>query len=250
MAESQGRSRNYPAFGLPGAIDRARDLYQRDGKALVPAEVAVQAWGYGGLNGASLRVLAALKQYGLLEDPKAKHVKLSSRALTILLDPEDSTERAEAIKAAAREPAVFQELFAQYPDGIPSDAAMISHLVRNGGFHEGGAKAVITAFRDTIALVDASPVADISRTPRQETGGQSTERSRPDEAHGTHSAGERPLEFTWPLSGDSTARLTVSRSLEPDDIETLAAYFEIAKKALGKAARGSASAGHGPGSGE
>ena len=45
------------------------------------------------------------------------------------------------------------------------------------------------------------------------------------------------MEFNWPLSGNAMATLTVSRELEPDDIETLAAYFETAKKALNKAAK-------------
>jgi len=45
------------------------------------------------------------------------------------------------------------------------------------------------------------------------------------------------MEFTWPLSGDVTATRTASRAVEAGDIDTLADYFEIAKKALLKAAR-------------
>ena len=44
------------------------------------------------------------------------------------------------------------------------------------------------------------------------------------------------MEFSWPLSGNALATLTVTRTLEHDDIETLCDYFETAKKALRKAA--------------
>ncbi len=48
------------------------------------------------------------------------------------------------------------------------------------------------------------------------------------------------MEFNWPLSGDAVATLTVSKKLDLDDIETLNSYFEVAKKALKKAASSSA----------
>lgn len=44
------------------------------------------------------------------------------------------------------------------------------------------------------------------------------------------------MEFTWPLSGDAVATLSVTKTLDADDIETLEQYFAIAKKALTKAA--------------
>lgn len=176
----KSRSRNYPAFGLPDAIMKARQLYEQDGRATVPSEVAVRAWGYGGLNGASLRTLGAVRQYGLLDAPAPKSVRLSHDALTILLEPSESPEYAEAIRQAAGSPAMFAELRQQYPDHLPSDAAMVSWLVRSHGFNEEAAKGLIASYRDTLALVDQAGKRDIApRTDRpeesrREPGGDST----------------------------------------------------------------------------
>jgi hypothetical protein len=232
----KARGRGYPAFGLGEAIQKAKQLYARDGKAAVSSEAAVQAWNYKGLNGASLRALAALRQYGLLDAPSAKTVKLSPTALTILLEPENSPERAEAIREAATRPAVFAELNEQYGEDLPSDPAIVSHLVRNENFSEDAAKSLIAAYRDTLDLAGKAKTADIP--PRKEPGGAPNgdrdshrrQPARPD-TQGEH------MEFTWPLSGDTVATLTVTKGLDAEDIETLTAYFEIAKKALAKAAK-------------
>jgi hypothetical protein len=233
----KNRSRNYPAFGLGEAIQRARELYERDGKAAVSTEVAVQAWNYRGLNGASLRTLAAVRQYGLLDDAAPKTVRLSARALTILLEPEDSPARAQAMREAATAPAVFKELREQYGNDLPSDAALISHLVRNENFSEGAAKNLIAAFRDTLALVSQAPKPDITPSRDQQGGGGQGHSGKDRQPPPRHKGEGVHMEFNWPLSGDAVATLTVSRELEPDDVETLAAYLEIAKKTLAKAAR-------------
>lgn len=245
------RSRNYPAFGLGEAIARARRLYEQDGKAAVPTDVAVRAWGYGTLNGASLRTLGAVRQYGLLDDAGDKLVKLSSRALTILLEPEDSPERVKAIQEAANSPAVFRELIERYGDGLPSDAGLISYLVRHENFTEDAARSLIAAFRDTLGLVSGLPATNITNSGNLDEDAPDpnaalrrsqlgltdvldragvTKRSPAPEPGGA-------MQFQWPLSGDAVATLTVTRELDPDDVETLADYLEIAKRTLAKAAR-------------
>jgi DNA-binding protein YbaB len=45
------------------------------------------------------------------------------------------------------------------------------------------------------------------------------------------------MQFTWPLSENAVATLTVSKQLDPDDVELLSDYFAVAKRALVKAAR-------------
>lgn len=249
------RSRNYPALSLQAAIDRARDLYRQDGKAAIPAEVAVKAWKYGSLNGASLRVLGALRQYGLLDDPAPKTVRLSPRALTILLEPEESPARANAIREAATAPAVFGELMNQYGSDLPSDIALVSHLVRNENFSEDAARNLIVAFRDTLELLGKARVDN--STPKVDiAGGNGNGLEDPNAALRKAQPGLMEvldqsgitkrqaggdtggvMQFQWPLSGSALATLTVSKGIEPDDVETLAAYLEIAKRTLAKVAR-------------
>ena len=44
------------------------------------------------------------------------------------------------------------------------------------------------------------------------------------------------------LSGDSFATLTVSKEIEPDDVETIEAFFALAKRSLEKHAKARAAA--------
>lgn len=45
----------------------------------------------------------------------------------------------------------------------------------------------------------------------------------------------QPIEFVWPLSGDTTATLTVNCTPDAEDLRLLAECFEIAIKVLAKA---------------
>lgn len=242
MATKRGPS--YPALGLGAAIHRAKQLYDQDGKAQTTQDVAIQAWGYTSKNGASLRTLSAVRQYGLL-DGGGDRVRVSDRALAIILEPQGSAERVRAIREAAESPAIFAALMKEYPDEVPSDATMIAHLVRRLGFDGVAANRIVEAFRETVDLVKQSSGDDIT---------SSAQKSAPDDqiapvrvpTHYRPVTGEQVptvqpeagrMEFTWPLSGNALATLTVTRTLDPEDIETLEDYFKIAKKALAKAAK-------------
>jgi hypothetical protein len=160
------RSPNYPAFGLPTAIARAEAFYKRDGKASVPTIAAVAAWGYGSLNGRSLSVLGALRQYGLLEDTGPKMVKLSQIALTILLAAPKSPERARALQEAAASPKVFADLMEQYKaSGYPSADTMRRNLALRSNYSEEAAGRIISAFRETIDLLEEAGISETSRDP-------------------------------------------------------------------------------------
>lgn len=173
------RSPNYPAFGLSTAVERARALYDRDGKAAVPTLSAVKAWGYNSLNGRSMRALGALRQYGLLDDAGPKMVRLSQRALAIILAPAaGSLQRTRALEEAAKTPGAFAELYAQYPDGFPSDESMVHNLTINTNFSEDAARVLIAAFRDTIDLVSRAQASDTSPD-KQDSGRRGEEKAPP-----------------------------------------------------------------------
>ena len=224
----KSRSRNYPAFGLADAIQKARQLYDRDGRAAVGADVAVQAWGYSGLNGASLRTLGAMRQYGLLDAPAPKTVKLSHDALTILLEPDDSPERAEAIRSAATAPAMFQEIREQYPDNLPSDTAVISWLVRTHQFNGDAAKGLIASYRDTMGLVDQAGKRDIP--PRRDRHEQDQGGDQPPTDRGNRM---RPAVFSYVLPGNTTATLTLDGEAPGEAaVGILGVFLDLVKQSL------------------
>jgi hypothetical protein len=51
------------------------------------------------------------------------------------------------------------------------------------------------------------------------------------------------MQYSWHLSGNVMATLTISRELDPDDVELLAEYFATTKKALLKHAQARANVG-------
>jgi hypothetical protein len=136
-------------MSLGEAIERLGVLYKREGRAKVDAATAVSAWGYGSLNGASLRVLSALRQYGLL-DGGNDDVRVSELGLTVLLEPETSPEYTDALNAALVAPALFREMLTEYGNDLPSDPALVSYLVRKQEFGEQAARALIDNFRASV----------------------------------------------------------------------------------------------------
>ncbi len=151
------RSPNYPALSLPEAIERIRKVYEKEHIHKAAPEVVAKDLNYSGLNGASMSVISALKKYGLLEEV-GKDLKVSSQALTILVDPKDSVERAKLIREAAVSPALFSELRNQYGDGVPSDENLRSYLLKRG-FAPAMVDAPIRSYRETMELVSSlSPV--------------------------------------------------------------------------------------------
>lgn len=145
------RSPNYPALGLPDAIKRAAKLWEIEKRSPMDEEAAAKDLGYNGLNGASLPVISALKKYGLLE-PKGAGVALSSDAITILVDHEESADRKRAIHSVAMKPALFSQLAKAFPEGPPGKENLKIYLIKKG-FVEDAAKKASEAYLSTMALV-------------------------------------------------------------------------------------------------
>lgn len=246
------RSPNYPAFDLGEAIQRARQLYEQEGTAHTPPEIAVTAWGYNSLNGASARVLSAVRQYGLVEDV-GRDVRVSERALAILLDPEGSAEYQEALRAAAREPGVFAEILDEYPNGLPSDQTVVAHLVRKRGFTEDGAKKLNAVLRATLDLVSRSDGRYIREEepersgPAQQDGGKALAQvasAAPDRVPETETGAVRGRLVAPPggymthyehalLSKGAVATLSLAyEKLTPDDVEELYDWLDLLRRSI------------------
>jgi len=150
--EKRIRSPNYPAISLPDAIGRVTALYRAIHTHAAPREVVAKGMGYNTLNGASATTISALHKYGLLERV-GDEVKVSERALSIL-HPHTPQEKAEAIRAAAAEPALFAELAERFPGSMPNEDLLRNYLLRQG-FAPAAVASVIAAYRDTSDMVAA-----------------------------------------------------------------------------------------------
>lgn len=150
----KSRSPAYPAINLETAIQRARQLYDKERRHSAPVLTVVSHWGYTSTNGAALGALAALKKYGLLDEEGSgedRKAGLSRLADDILMNP-DGAKRSEAIQEAALRPAIHREIWDKYHLDLPSEKNLLWELTRDRGFTERGAAEFIRIYRATITF--------------------------------------------------------------------------------------------------
>lgn len=154
------RSPNYPAIGLPAAIEKARAIHKGEGKNAVPREALAKLIGYGGLNGGSATMLSAISKYGLIEAVSDGEARITDLAMRIL-HPENAEEKRAAVEAAAFKPAIFSEIREKWPDRPPGDESLRSFLARKG-FTEGALEQVIQFYREIIDMAAPGVLAQDS----------------------------------------------------------------------------------------
>lgn len=139
----------------PPHLHPPRIIWQKEGKSLVPAQAALENWGYKSKSSNGLIILAALKKFILTEDQGLgtnRKIKLSQLALNILWDDrEDSTERIAAIKEAALNPKIHRDLWNTYNNQLPSDATLRIELLKLG-FVETAIHEFIQEFKETLSF--------------------------------------------------------------------------------------------------
>jgi hypothetical protein len=151
----KGRSPSYPGIGLRDAIEKARVLYEKEGRHPAHMDVITDHWGYKPKTGPGLVSIAALKKFGLLEDVEgngSRGARLTELALSILLQEEDSPEWRRQVQGAALLPAIHRELWEQFDGRLPSDQNLRRVLVLDRGFTESGVHQFIRQFKSTIAF--------------------------------------------------------------------------------------------------
>ena len=141
------RSPSYPSLSLKQAIELVEQIHASNRTNVIDRESAARDMGYSGLTGRSLKVLAALLQFGLLSKAGKGEVKVTQTAVDILhgIEPQD---RNAALLKAGTAPALFQELHERFPDGPPSENAIRSYLIQQG-FADVAIGPAITAYMDT-----------------------------------------------------------------------------------------------------
>lgn len=157
--KKQGRSPAYPALSLEQAVDKAKTLYDKEGRTSVPLALINQAWGYAPNSGPANLAVSAIKKYGLLVDsgsgPQRKG-QLTDAALSILHNPSPEV-RGSLLKEAALRPAIHRSLWEQHHGELPSNDALRYELVFERNFTESGAREFMLQFRRTVAYAQLEP---------------------------------------------------------------------------------------------
>jgi len=150
------RSPAYPAFDLKTAIEKAHEIYKHEKRAIAPVSVVTKHCGLDIKSSGALRLIAALKQFGLAVEHGSgedRKIQLSELALDIVLAPSlDDPRRTAAIKRAALSPKIHRKLWDHYKGELPSDANISSYLVRDLDFNDAQVNRFIKEFRSTIAF--------------------------------------------------------------------------------------------------
>lgn len=123
------QSPGYPNFALPKGVDLARKIFSADRRNPIDREVAAKHLGYTGLSGASDKVLGSLGHFNLLEKAGKGQVKVTQTAVDIL-HPNSPADKKRALQEAAFSPSIFAEIRDHFSDGLPSEAALKSWLMR------------------------------------------------------------------------------------------------------------------------
>jgi len=159
------RSPNYPAVGLREAVDRVKRLYEADGKAGAPAEIAAKHIGYSSAHGQAMSVLAALKKFGLVSEGNGRLMP-SQRAIEIINLPEVDPRRATALREAALNPAAYLEIVESHKEtGLPGNDVLEADLITYKNFNPKAVAGFVRDFRDTLeyAGIDVKDVLDSSQ---------------------------------------------------------------------------------------
>jgi hypothetical protein len=186
LSERKTRTRSpaYPAIGLEEAITLAEKLYVAEDRRFASLEAVAEHWETAQKSSQFLVTIAALKQFGLLQEEGKKEgrkVRLTELALDIVIP--GSPKRDEALKLAALNPKIHRELWDKYDGKFPPDVSLRIYLIREreneaGGvvFNKNYVDGFISQFRSTIAF---AKLADHDIIPPAEGGNEKKEENQP-----------------------------------------------------------------------
>lgn len=160
-ARKKERSPSFPFISLRKALERARAVHDKYRKEPARVIVVGGVWGLGAKSSGLLQTVAALKQYGLMEDSGSKEdrkVTLTPLALRILLDTRPG-QREDGLREAALKPRLFQEYVRWSAHRLP-DAHSISELHLERGFTEEAAKTFLRVFFETMTFAGIGDESD------------------------------------------------------------------------------------------
>ena len=225
------RSPNCPQISFAEAIEKGRKVYQAEHTHPAAKEVVAKDLGYSGLNGRSLTLIGALRQYCILEG-SGDALRVTKDAIAYF-ELDDGPEKTAAMRRMALAPDLFTELSKTHTHSLPSDGNLRHELV-NKGFTSKAADDVIKVYRANVQLAKreegdyiGGEGNEVEETPIVTPGTTVIPSVKPPipPAAGVQS-------YAFALSPDARAELVLRGSLTPDDLELLRDHVELTIKAL------------------
>jgi hypothetical protein len=170
VTASRFRSPPFPTLSLQRALERAEQIYRQERDHPAPMASLARAWGMSPTSSGPVVTVAALRQYGLVEDEgsgEGRKIRLTHDALRIILDKVPSSPtRLEAIRRAFLSPRIFTELWDRWKSDLPSEQTMINYLVlerrlnNQAPFSEQSASELLANYRASLPF--ACPEEELS----------------------------------------------------------------------------------------
>lgn len=230
------RSPRSPFIPLSKAVSRAAEFYKVHRDHVAKLSAANVSWGMKVGSGAGAQTIAALRQYGLMQDA-ADGIKLTDLALRIVRDTRDvSPERVGALREAVLNPTIFAEMLTKWPAGLPPDADVQFYLVHERGFSEDAAKGVLANFKGSFeyANIEVSDIiADNERGASLGRGGNAASKN-PNVAPPQSAKimeGER-IVFTHEVEPQHGVRILALGQVDESVLDALELYVQLQKKRL------------------
>jgi hypothetical protein len=221
------RSPNCPQITFQDAAEKGRKVYTNEHQHPAAKEVVAKDLGYSGINGRSLTLIGALRQYGILEG-SGDALRVTDDAVAYFVR-DDGPEKDAAMKRMIYKPALFSEINGQFGDALPSEGNL-RHILVTKGFSEDSAADVIRVYKANAELVNGKE------------GGYTVTVQEPNAVTptaGTNTAIQRPLvagahAWTWTLSvpRQVNAQLHIAGDVTKADIVRLRKQIEFLEESF------------------
>jgi hypothetical protein len=152
------RSPEFPFVPLNEAIPKVQQLINANQRHAARIKTLAPLWGYSPASSSFLRIVAALRSFGLVEESGSgddRKIAVSDLGMKIVSDTRPGA-RAAAIQKAFESCTTLNEYHQKWGNQRPSDSACISELTLDNGFTPTAARKFISVYDDSVTFAEAN----------------------------------------------------------------------------------------------
>lgn len=237
---SNERSPRFPAENIEECLNRLEKLYTEAKRSPVDSSTAAIAIGYGGLNGASKTMLAALSAYGLIQREGHTH-KVSDDGFRIIRPIGDEDKRS-ALRSAVFKPKTFSDIREKHAD---ASEAVLARVLLHQGFTEEGAGRAARVYKENVAFLEAQGENGQSKEAERGEGELPLFQEHKQPAAAPVQPINKPIvptgnmlaQYLIPLGPNQAQLIFTGEKLTPADFDDLKDYVDLFKKQFERALR-------------
>lgn len=153
----QSRSPSYPYYDLKKCVELVELFHKANGLAKAPREIAMKHMGLDPNKSWDFRATSSITGYGLLDEmgtQSKRTFQLSDLGKTVIIIKNSTKEKEDALRKAALNYKIIEDLTNDYPVGLPADDVIKLTLIKDYGFTERAASRFVGVFRKTYEFAD------------------------------------------------------------------------------------------------